>query len=204
VVKAGGAAALKLASIANANAVGGYPRLNQGTYRGLVEIRDLADPRVLVKVPVTLVLGTGRGTPTIAPRPRSIAVRLARGKTKRVDLVLADSSHTCGYTYSLQTGRPWVRINRFLMSGRVAPRPARSAPPAGDTGHGNGFTPLRISARSLAKGLYHATVMIQSQNAVRNPNRVRITLAVGRPLPHGGVSARDARGRPRGSEGFTG
>jgi hypothetical protein len=197
-VKAGGAAPVKLASIANANAVGGYPALNQGTYHGRVEIRDLADPRVLVKVPVTLVLGNGRGTPTIAPRPRSIAVKLARGETKRVDLVLADSSHTCGYAYSLQTSAPWVRISRFLMSGKVGARPARSAPAAKDTGHGNGFTPLRISAGSLANGIYHATVIVQSQNAVRNPRRVRITLAVGRPLPRGG------RGTPGRFAGFTG
>ncbi|MFL5822171.1 MAG: protease pro-enzyme activation domain-containing protein [Solirubrobacteraceae bacterium] len=200
-VKAGRAAGLKLASIGNANALGGYPALNQGTYHGVVEIRDLADPRVLRKVSVTLVLGSGRGTPTIAPRPRSISVALAPGKTKRVNLVLADSSHTCGFSYSLQRNRPWVKINRYLLAGNVAARPARSAPSASDTGRGNGFTPLTISTKSLARGIYHATVIIQSQDAVRNPSRVRITLAVGRPLPRHAV---DGRRRARGRRSFTG
>jgi hypothetical protein len=74
--------------------------------------------------------------------------------------------------------QPWVKINRLLTAGRVGAAPARSAPAAKDTGQGNGFEPLTISAKGLAGGVHHATVIVQSQNAVHNPTRVRITLNV--------------------------
>ncbi len=139
-IKSGAAAPFKLASIGNANAAGGYPALNQGTYRGVVDIRDLADPHVLVRVPVMLVLGTGRHTPTIAANPRAIAVRLVRGQSKRVKLVLRDASRSCGYDYSIQPTRPWVKVNPYLMAGKVGASPATSAPVATDTGQGNGLS----------------------------------------------------------------
>jgi hypothetical protein len=190
-------APFKLASIANADPVNGYPALDHGTYRGRVEIRDLAAPRARVMVPVRLVLGGGERTPTIATRPRSISLRLAPGQRRRVNLVLSDASRLCGYAYSLQTTRPWVRVNPFLMAGRVGARPARSAPAARDTGQGNGFEPLSIRARGLAPGVYHASVIVQSENAVHNPTWVRITLRVGASPRH---RARQAGGGP----GFTG
>jgi hypothetical protein len=183
-VQAGASAAFKLASIANANSVGGYPSLNQGTYRGVVDVRDLADPHVLVKVPVTLVLGNGRHTPTIAARPRAISVRLDPGRTRRMNLVLSNASRTCGYAYSLQITRRFVQLSPYLMAGNIGASPARSAPKAGDTGHGNGFEPLTISARGLTSGVYHARLIVQSQNAVHNPTRVRVTLRVGPPRHH--------------------
>jgi pro-kumamolisin-like protein len=195
-VRPGASAVFRLASIANANSVGGYPALDQGTYRGVVDIRDLADPRVLFKVPVTLVLGSGRRTPMITARPRSISVALARGQTKRVKLVLSNASRTCSYAYSLQITRPWVRLSPYLMSGTVGPSRARAAPTANDTGQGNGFEPLTITARGLADGVYHAVVVVQSQDAVHNPTRVRVTLRVGpdrgggrRSLRHSGAAA---------------
>jgi Pro-kumamolisin, activation domain/Subtilase family len=197
-VKAGASAAFKLASIGNANTVGGYPALNQGTYRGVVNIRDLADPRTLVKVPVTLVLGNGKRTPRIAASPRSISVTLARGQTKRVKLVLSNASRTCGYAYSLQITRPFVRVSPYLMSGTVGATPASSAPKATDTGHGNGVEPLTISAKGLANGVYHDTVLVQSQNAGHNPTRVRITLRVSPPR------RRHGRRRAARVSGFTG
>jgi hypothetical protein len=177
-VKKGHAAAFKLASIGNANTVGGYPALNQGTYRGVVAIRDLADPHVVVRVPVALVLGNGRHTPAIATRPRTLSLRLDRGRRQRVNLVLRNAARVCGYAYSLQVTQPWVRINPFLMAGRVGATPAKSAPKARDTGQGNGFEPLTISAKGLAYGVHHATLIVQSENAVHNPTRVRITLRV--------------------------
>ena len=197
-VRTGRAAAFKLASIANANVTGGYPSLDQGTYRGVVDIRDLADPRVLVKVPVTLVLGNGRRTPTIAARPRSISVALAREQTKRVKLVLSDASRTCGYSYSLQTTRSWVRINPYLVAGKVGASPAKSAPKASDTGQGNGFGPLTVSARGLSNGIHHASVIVQSQNAVHNPTRIGITITVGSP------QRRHGRRQAHRASGFTG
>jgi kumamolisin len=178
-VRAGGAAALKLASIGNANAAGGYPALDQGTYRGVVQIRDLADPRTLVTVPVTLVLGDGRGTPTIAASPHSIVVRLAPGGIRRVKLVLSDASGVCGYAYSLKTSGRWLAVSPDLQSGTVGRRPAKSAPRATDTGQGNGFEPVIINARGLADGTYPGSVIVQSQNAVHNPTRVPVKVIVG-------------------------
>lgn len=196
-VGAGASADFRLASIANANSVGGYPPLNQGTYRGVVDVRDLADPRAVVKVPVMLVLGNGRRTPMIAARPPSISVRLVRGQTKRVNLVLSDASGVCGYAYSLQVTRPFVRVRADLAAGQVGPSAATSAPRPGGTGHGNGFEPLTVSARGLANGAHHATVLVQSQDAVHNPTRVRVTLRV--------VPAQHHHAAPRGrSAGFTG
>jgi hypothetical protein len=200
-VRAGHAAAFKLASIGNANAVGGYPPLDQGTYRGVVDIRDLADPRALVSVPVTLVLGSGRGTPTIAATPQAIRVTLIRGAAKHLNLVLRNASGVCGYAYSLQPTARWVSVNPYLMAGRVGARPAQAAPRAGGTGQGNGFEPLTISARGLAEGVHHAGLIVQSENAVRNPTRVAIRLRVVGASPRHAVRARGTRGR---AAGFTG
>jgi kumamolisin len=185
---AGGAtpAKLKLASVANINAVGGYPLMNQGTYHGVVQIRDLADPSVIDTVPVTLVLGNGQGTPTIAASPTSFSVTLAPGASTTVNLALRDTSGVCGYAYSLQFDQPWASTGGDLYSGTVAARPATAAPQATDTGEGNGFTPITISAAGLAPGTYHANVIVQSQNAAANPTKVPITLTVpgkGGPAP---------------------
>jgi hypothetical protein len=198
-VKAGASAAFRLASIGNANSVGGYPALDQGTYRGVVDIRDLANPRALVKVPVTLVLGSGKRTPTIAAHPRSISVALSQGQSKRVKLVLGNASRTCGYSYSLQITRPWVKVSPFLTSGRVGASPAKSAPKATDTGQGNGFEPLTISAKGLDSGVHHATLIVQSQNSAHNPTRVPITIRVSPPRHRQG--GRKPAGR---ASGFTG
>jgi hypothetical protein len=200
----GAVARFKLASIANANAAGGYPRMNQGTYRGVVEIRDLANPGVVVSVPVVLVLGNGRHTPTIATRPRSITVRLAPGQRSNVHLVLSDASRKCGYAYSLQPTKSWLSVNPHLMSGKVGARPARSAPSTSDTGQGNGFTPLRISAKHLTDGVYHASVVIQSENAAGNPRRVQVKLIVGPHTPHRSHGTHDPSHRAKRRRGFTG
>ena len=178
-------AQLKLASVANENAVGGYPSMNQGTYPGVVQIRDLSDPSVVRTVPVTLTLGSGDGTPTIAATPGSITVALAPGTLARVNLGLRDASSTCGYAYSLQGSTPWATFAPDLQSGSVGPSPATSAPTgATDTGAGNGFTPIVISAAGLEPGTYHAHVTVQSQNAAANPTTVPITVNVFGARPH--------------------
>lgn len=134
----------------------------------------------------------------IAARPRAISVHLARGQTKRVSLVLSNASRTCGYAYSLQITEPWVRVSPGLTSGTVGASPPKAAPRATDTGQGNGYEPLSISAKGLAAGVHHATVVVQSQNAVHNPTRVRITLRVA-PAQH-----RHAVRRAWRASGFTG
>lgn len=197
-VKSKGSAGIKLASIANANGAGGYPPLDQGTYTGVVEVRDLANPSALIEIPVRLVLGNGKHTPTIAATPGAIKVSLAPGQTKKVNLVLSDASHKCGYAYSLQATQRWVKINPDLQSGGVGGSPAHKVPSTNDTGQGNGFTPLIISAKGLAKGVYHARVIVQSENAVHNPTSVPLTLTVG------GAKSHRARRRASPPSGFTG
>jgi kumamolisin len=176
----GQSAPLKLASVANANAVGGYGAMNQGTYRGVVQIRDLSDPAVVKSIPVTLTLGSGNGTPTIAATPPSITVSLAPSTIARFNVVLRDTSGTCGYAYSLQSTAPWATFAADLQSGTVAASPA-SAPPtsATDTGSGNGFTPVTISAGGLRAGrTYRGKLIVQSQNAAGNAGTVPMTVHV--------------------------
>ncbi|HWF56424.1 MAG TPA: protease pro-enzyme activation domain-containing protein, partial [Solirubrobacteraceae bacterium] len=50
----GAPALLPMASLANSNAVGGYPPMNQGTYSGVIQIRDRADPAIVKSVPVRM------------------------------------------------------------------------------------------------------------------------------------------------------
>jgi hypothetical protein len=152
--------------------------MNQGTYPGDVYIKDLANGK-LKKVPVTLKLGDGAGTPTIATNLRSISVTLAAGASEKVDLVLSDSAHVCGYAYSLGSFASWVRIADGLYSGTVGAHAATSAPASPtDTGQGNGFTPVTISAAGLRAGVYRTVLTINSQNANYNPTRIPVTLRV--------------------------
>jgi hypothetical protein len=109
-----------------------------------------------------------------------------------VNVVLRNASRVCGYSYSLQSTAPWARVNPLLTSGRVGSSPAKSAPAARDSGQGNGFEPLLISARGLAAGVHLASLVVQSQDAVRNPTRVRIRLNVVLAALHHGVRRRRA------------
>jgi len=169
---------IELQSVGNGDALGGYPRMNQGTYPGEVYVKDLATGK-LTKLPVTLKLGTGAGTPTIATNLRSIAVSLAAGASKTVDLVLSDSAHVCGYAYSLGSFASWLSIAPNSFSGTVGAQPASSAPASTtDTGQGNGFTPVRLSAAGLAPGVHRTVITINSQNANYNPTRIPVTLRV--------------------------
>jgi hypothetical protein len=180
----GQSAPLQLASVANANAVGGYPPMNQGTYTGIVQIRDLSDPSVVKTIPVTLTLGSGSGTPTVAASPPSISVALAPGTLARVNVVLRDPSGTCGYAYSLGSTAPWATFAADLQSGTVGATPATAPPNATDTGSGNGFTPVTISAAGMRAGrIYRSQITVQSQDAAGNPGAVPITVHVLGPHP---------------------
>jgi hypothetical protein len=167
-----------LASFGDANAEGGYPRLDQGTYPGIIEVKDLADPSNVVKVPVTLVLGSGQGTPTIAAEPKSASLTMDAGKTAIVNLALSDASKVCGYAYSLESDEPWATINADLFSGTVSVPAATSAPSASDTGGGNGFTPVTIDTTGMNPGEHVAYITVDSQNAVNNNMVIPITVTI--------------------------
>jgi hypothetical protein len=171
--------ALRLASIADGNAAGGFARMDQGTYTGIVLVKDLADPSNVVKVPVTLTLGSGHGTPTITVAPKALSVTMAPGKTQTVNLALSDSSSVCGYAYSIGIDQPWATVNADIYSGAVPVPAATSAPTSpSDTGSGNGFTPITINTAGIGPGVYVAHLTINSQNAVPNPTTVAITLTI--------------------------
>jgi hypothetical protein len=171
-------AVVPLASTGDTNQVGGYPPMSQGTYTGVVQIRDLADPRAIKSVPAALALGDGKGTPTIAAAPTAFTETLAPGASTTIDLALSDASRVCGYAYSLSIDQPWATVADGLYSGTVAVPAATSAPAATDTGGGNGYTPIALSAAGLARGTHHATITVQSQNAQGNATRIPITLTV--------------------------
>ena len=92
--------------------------------------------------------------------------------------MLSDSSHRCGYAYSLDSDRQWATISPDLFSGTVLAKAATAAPASSDTGGGNGFTPVTIDTTGLRSGIYHAEITIYSQNANTNPTEVPITLTV--------------------------
>lgn len=134
---------------------------------------------------MTLTLGSGAGTPTVAATPSSISVALAPGTLARVNVVLRDPSGTCGYAYSLGSTAPWATFAPDLQSGTVGGTPA-TAPPATatGTGSGNGFTPVTISAAGMRAGrTYRSQLTVQSQNAAGNPGTVPITVHVLGPHP---------------------
>ncbi len=165
---AGTTAPLYLASYANANALGGYPPMNQGTYHGVVVLRDLADPARVVSVPATLVLGSGHGTPTMVATPTALHVSVAAGRTATTALTLSDASKTCGYVFSGQSTVPWATVD-----------PGASAPSGTVAGGGATTTlPIALDASGLAPGTYHGSVQIQTQNAEPNPVTVPLTLTV--------------------------
>jgi hypothetical protein len=163
---AGHHSALHLASTANVNALAGDPLMNQGTYHGVVVIHDLADPRHVYRVPTTLVLGTGKGTPHIhAVAPRRINV--TKGGVATTSVTLSDSSHSCGYVYSMSSAASWAHPDGTAYNGDVAPTGAAAIP-------------VRISAKHLSAGVHPLTLVVQSQNAEVNPTRITIRVVVRR------------------------
>lgn len=125
------------------------------------------------------------GREDLCAAPSSISVALAPGTLARFNVVLRDPSGTCGYAYSLGTTAPWATFAPDLQSGTVGETPA-TAPPATatDTGSGNGFTPVTISAAGMRAGrTYRSQLTVQSQNAAGNPGTVPITVHVLGPHP---------------------
>jgi hypothetical protein len=201
---AGQSYGLKLASLGDANRLGGFPQMNQGTYHGVLLLHDLADPSVELSVPATLVLGDGSGTPTVSVAPATVAVTMAAGSSKTVTLTLSDPAGDggCGYVYSAQApGAAWLSLPAPAYSGEVGNAGGSSAAsepllgPSSDTGQGTGTVPLSIDTTGLAPGVYHAAVEIQSMDAEPNPTEVPVELVVPGavvgptlpPLPGGGV-----------------
>jgi hypothetical protein len=157
---------LLLASIANANFLGGYPDMNQGTYRGEVVVYDLADPHTAVTVPATLVLGDGSKTPTLVAAPASLAVSASADFMTTTALTLSDGSKGCGFAYSTSSSVPWATVDPDLYSGTVG------------TGAATSTIPITVDTSGLSAGTYRGVVTVQSQNAEPNPFTVPITLKV--------------------------
>jgi hypothetical protein len=162
----GRAAGIALASIANSNTIGGYPSLQQGTYHGTIVIRDLADPRVAVRVPMTLTLGSGAHTPRIGLSTRGYAITAAPGASRTVVLGLSDPGATCGYGYTTQTSVSWIGLSPKRHAGSVGPHGVHEVP----------FS-LRVPA-GLAPGVYHESITVASLNAAVSQVTVPLTLTV--------------------------
>ncbi len=162
----GQAAGIKLASIANSNTIGGYPSLQQGTYHGTIKIRDLADPADVVRVPVTLTLGSGRRTPRIGLSTHAYSITAAPGTAKTIVLGLSDPGATCGYGYTTQTSVSWLGLSPKRHAGSVSP----------DSRHEVPFT-VKVPA-GLAPGVYHESITVASLNAAVPRVRVPVTLTV--------------------------
>jgi hypothetical protein len=152
--------------------------MNQGTYHGVIQIRDLADPRHIRSVAATMVLGNGKKTPTIhAAAPTRLSVK--HGKSKTLTVKLSDAAHSCGYDYSLSSNAAWATPDHFAYSGTVAPTGAGSTI-GHDTGTGTGTIPVRVSAKHLAVGTHRLTLTVQSQDAEPNPTLIHIRVKVTR------------------------
>jgi hypothetical protein len=182
----GNSTSVRLASVANGNGLGGYPLMNQGTYSGLVQVVDLADPADTVTLPASTVLGTGAGTPTMAwdlngsgASDAPIQVTAAPGASTSFNLVLSDASKVCGYAYSLGVANldgsedpdatpsaAFLSVSSpYLQAGTVAATAATAAPTSDtDTGSGNGYTPIDVTAPS-SPGTYQGYIVVDSQNA---------------------------------------
>jgi kumamolisin len=165
---AGASTPLYLASLANSETVGGAPIMNQGTYKGEVVIFNLADPTQTATVPVTLVLGDGKGTPTMATNS-SISVSVTAGQITTSPLTLSDISKGCGYGYSVGSSVPWAIVPSAAADGTVP------------VGGGTATVPLTIDASEMLPGVYHGEISIQSANAEPGVINVPITLTVTSP-----------------------
>lgn len=175
----GASTPLKLISLGNGNAWGGYPRMNTGTYHGIVYLYDLADPGFVATVPATLVLGDGSHTPGISPAPRVVALTLQPGAKQTVNVALSDSSNACGYVYTAQGDAPWISLGADTYGGTVAPTgttPSTATP--SDTGQGTGTMPVTIDTTGMAPGTYSSDIRIQSENAEVNPTSIPVVLVV--------------------------
>lgn len=169
--------ALRLVSLANSNAIAGYPAMEQGTYHGKVKVYDLADPRIVRTVHVSLTLGNGSHTPYLRSYVKTTSLTLKHGGHTTVRIQLSDGSGSCGYAYSVASNHSWAAPNAADFSGTVAPMGSGKAGGT-DTGAGTGTVDIDVSAAGLARGVHHFTITVQSQNAEPSPDRIHFTLTV--------------------------
>lgn len=164
--RAGHSARMPLVSIANINAVAGYPAMQQGVYHGTVKVYDLADPSVVQTVHATLILGNGHSTPYIRSYTKTTSLTISRGKTATFSIQLSDGNGACGYAYSVGSSADWVEPSTGY-SGTVPPMGAASVR-------------VTVSAKHLSPGRHPFTVTVQSENAEPNPDVMHFTAVVTR------------------------
>ncbi len=158
-------ATLPLVSLANSNALGGYPAMQQGVYHGSVKVYDLADPRIVRTVHASLVLGNGHGTPYIRSYTKSTALHLARGQHKTFTIQLSDGNGACGYPYTVGSNEDWASPSSATYAGTVPPTGSRAVT-------------VSVSAKHLSAGRHPFTIIVQSQTAEPNPDVMHFTLTV--------------------------
>ncbi|MGN6473468.1 MAG: protease pro-enzyme activation domain-containing protein [Mycobacteriales bacterium] len=169
--------ALRLISLANSNAIAGYPAMEQGSYHGSVKVYDLADPRIVRTVRVSLTLGNGNHTPYLRSYVKTTSLTLKHGAHTTVQIQLSDGSGSCGYAYSVASNHSWATPDPADFSGSVAPTGSGKAGGT-DTGSGTGTIDIKVSAASLAPGVHPFTITVQSQNAEPSPDRIPFMLTV--------------------------
>ncbi len=161
----GRSAALRLASVANANVVGGYPAMQQGTYHGKVKVYDLADPRVVRTVHARLVLGTGRHTPSVRTFEKAALLAVKHGDSTTARIQLSDGSGSCGFAFSAASNHGWAAPTPGSYAGTVPPTGAATVV-------------VKISAKHLKPGVHTFTITVQSQNAEPSPSRIVFDVTV--------------------------
>ena len=164
-VAPGHADSLPLVSLGNANTIGGYPVMLQGTYHGNVKVYDLADPRVVRTVHARLTLGNGRHAPYMRSYEKSLALTLKPGGHTTAKVELSDGRGSCGYSYSAGSNRSWATPNAADSAGTVPST-------------GLATITVNVSAVGLKPGTHPFTITVQSQNAEPNPDRIPFTLTV--------------------------
>jgi hypothetical protein len=144
-----------------------------------VFVTDLANPAVRLRVPVTLALGNGKGTPTIHPGASALKVSLPPGRTHTIGLSVSDASRACGFPFSADVyGGGWATINHSgdgVYDGVVGSphNPSTSSDPTKVT------IPIVINTSGLRAGhTYRVKVQISSEIAEPQPVFVPITLYV--------------------------
>ena len=156
---------IKLVSLANTNAIASQPALQQGTYHAFITVHDLADPADSVRVPVTLKLGNGRGTPAITLSSHGRAVGVTPGQSGSFMLRVGNSG-ACGYSYSLGTSTPWLTAGRLRHSGVIA-------------AHASKRVAIRFHVPAATPaGVYHESIMITSVNAAQVEEKIPVTFTV--------------------------
>jgi kumamolisin len=156
---------LPLISMGNANAVGGYPAMQQGVYHGNVKVYDLADPRVVRTVHARLILGNGHYTPYVRTYVKTTQATLKTGGHTTFHIQLSDGNGGCGYAYSAASNRSWASVSSADFAGTVPPRGATTIA-------------VNVSASGLKPGIHPFTVTVQSQNAEPNPDLIPFRVTV--------------------------